>query len=196
MNKTNATLAGAAIGFLLAFFLVECATGASASALPSTDVLLGRLCWSEVGARDFEQCAAVERALAHKAAARGSTFRAHLLAYTRNITDPERTDRRRWLAHLGARAREPAGWYPHIPWSAWRGRWRALLRFVRHQRAHPVNPCAGRAWDWGVDGAVERYRRAFPRSVVVDCGCTPSPGRRCNVFLRPFPESSETGPAS
>lgn len=149
-------------------------------------VILARITWSEAGIdADPREAAALAAVLRDRARVIGTDFAGAACAYSSRVFDPTRTDRRRWLAHLDARGREPEGWtdpyttcrggtctvHERPPWPSFRPRWLALVELARRVLAGEVeHGCEEDPGWWGAPygGDLERARRMGLRRL--ECG--------------------------
>lgn len=151
-------------------------------------VILARITWSEAGIdADPREAAALAAVLRDRARVIGTDFAGAACAYSSRVFDPQRTDRRRWLAHLDARGAEPDGWtepyttcstrtdlctvHERPPWRAFRARWLALVEVARRVLAGEVeHGCEEDPGWWGAPYGedMERARRMGLRRLECD----------------------------
>lgn len=164
------------------------ASSARAQAGVPIHLALARVCWSESGPRDLQECGAVWHALQSRAVRRGVPVADHLDHYAGGVSSPHRTQRR-WLAYLSDSSARPTHWPVQLPWEGrWARDWRRLRKHTTWMTSEADaglwSPCVQPPLDWGVAHAVVRYEARNPRAVRVDCG------RTRNVFLVPYPEAT------
>lgn len=155
------------------------------------EVALAQVCVSECPRFSEWCCAAIHRCIRNKAQSRSQDPYRHLKAYSDNVFNRARTDRRAWIAWLSPSLSKPRMWplyradgKRHPPWANTRKHWRRMLAFARYLWGGEVNPCKGEPQDWGNEQDLVRYERANPRSVRIECG----PATGGNYWLRPTPE--------
>lgn len=123
---------------------------------------ISRVCASEIGLTgEHEECAAIHAVLRGRAERAGISLVSMARAYSSRVFELDRTDARRWVAHLDARGREPLGWPDVASWSHHRPRWLAL-----HDAAGAIlrgeieHGCEGDLDHWGMslEGSIDMRR--------------------------------------
>lgn len=135
-----------------------------------TVTMLARVCVSEAGWDGYEECEVIVHAISQQAIERNIPLRRQICAYAPNSCNPDRTDSRRWIAHLNPRSRaRPSGW-PRLPWeihrvrfvAMWMTAWMALT-------GRSTNPCPD-ALHWGSQTCSRCFER-MRESNFVRAGC-------------------------
>lgn len=113
-------------------------------------LLIARVCVSEAGWTNHDECAVISHAFVYQSQMRGIPIRHQICAYSPNSCDPNRTDVRRWISHLHPeRSRPPPGWPRGSNWEMRRAQFAALVvTAARAYRGEIVSPCPG-AIHWG-----------------------------------------------
>lgn len=145
-----------------------------AQPLPSTAEALARVCVAEAGwETSTGDCAAIVHLLVRRAERRELSTRRMAALYSSRHFDRERTDARRWIVGLDARAERPAGWPARLPWPRYREDWLAALEHVRAAlRGDVADPCRGEADHWGAPYGGDLERATAAGWVRLDCGET------------------------
>ena len=162
-------------------------TPVAGATLPREQLALARICAGEANLQlETNDCGAIYQVLTRRAEKRGRTFMQTARAYSTKHFDRERTDKRRWVAHLNLGGWKPDGWPQRLPWAKHAPRWDEILDYAGGllRGTYPA-PCAFAPDDWGNDGDLKRYRKYYPDFERVDCGYT------LNHFVRRYP-SEET----
>lgn len=135
---------------------------------------LTRICISEAGFQTTtNDCRLIYHALRNRSST-GEVTLGIMRAYSTKTFNKNRTDRRRWIAHLNHSAARPIGWEGNIslPWSRRRDGYIEVYNHVYdllHTR--PENPCDIPIDHWGARGF--RRRRLLSLGwTIVQCGET------------------------
>ena len=157
-----AILAGIYVLALLVLRGVVSAQDAHPADRPELVRRLAAVCVAEAGwSTDTGDCAAIVSLLMRRADRLGLRPRVMVRAYSSRHFDRERTDRRRWIAHLALDGSRPRGWPRQLAWERYRPRWLATVEHVRAVlRGEVADPCGGEADHWGGPMDDHRARRA------------------------------------
>ena len=160
------------LGLLLIVVGLEGARSARVAAQRDDDaVILARICVSEAGWRDSDDCAAIHAVIRRIAEISGSSWRDAARQASPRLAACAVS--RRWLCGLNARATQPAHWPALLPWSAYRDDWlEAVARARRIIEGDIAARCAETPRTWGSPQDFARARREGRRLRVVDCGRT------------------------
>lgn len=159
---------GAAIG-LLAPLAMAPEPAAGQSSLPA-QLALAQICASEASVQsETDDCAAIAQVLIRRA--RGGPLKKIAYNYSSRVFSRDRTDARRWIAHLSPTGEQPPGWPATLPWNKWQKRWLDLYRHAgRILRGEVANPCLTPPDHWG--GEMDDWRAVKAGWNRVDCGDT------------------------
>lgn len=134
-------------------------------------VILARICVSEAGWADSDDCAAIHAVIAGIAEREGMSWRSAARAASPRLAAC--TVSRRWLCGLDERGDEPAHWPSTASWSRYRDDWLSALRRARQiMSGEHAHRCAEAPRTWGSVEDFARARRAGRRMRVIDCGDT------------------------
>lgn len=157
--KANALTAAAALIAIawLSSFTANSDSRTDSPMQPSQDsVDLARVCVSESGFRDTNDCAAIGHLLVRRAERLHITFAEMIRRYSTRAFDEQRTDRRRWIPFLSASLSEPRGWPVGLSWERYRDAWEARIGLARRVLSGATaDPCPG-SDHWG--GAMDDHR--------------------------------------
>lgn len=138
--------------------------GFGASGLARADdrlaVDLARVCVSEAGWNITPDCAGILSALRNRADKVGTSLPSMMRAYSRNVFNIARSDRRRWLAHLDSRGTKPEGWPAHVSWDVHRPKWQAMIVHARELLADDSHYPTAEHWGMTSGPDLERALRA------------------------------------
>ena len=174
------------------FGLAECAASADARLTPA--LALARICVSEAGWEETDDCPAIHHVLLRGAEVRGGSSRAYVSfasSYAHRLLTGDGQIQRPWLRQLDARGTEPGLWgfrrardgsltrVGGPPWRAYRTRWLAVLeratRLVEEARLSDWDewsPCVEPPQHWGCPDCGDRERALARGWRQVDCGDT------------------------
>lgn len=135
---------------------------------------LTRVCISEAGFQTItNDCTLMYHALRNRSST-GEVTLGILRAYSTKTFNKNRTDSRRWIAHLNHAARRPEGWQENIsvPWSSRRQGYIEVYNHVYNLlHTRPESPCNIPIDHWGARGF--RRRRLLNLGwTIVQCGET------------------------
>lgn len=113
-------------------------------------VMIARVCVSEAGWTNHDECAVISQAFVYQAQMRDRPIRQQICAYSPRSCDPNRTDHRRWISHLHPeRRRPPPGWPRGSNWELRRSQFAALVvTAARAYRGEFTSSCPA-AIHWG-----------------------------------------------
>jgi hypothetical protein len=106
-------------------------------------IMLARVCVSEAGWTNHDECAVIVHALINQSEQREIPLRSQICAYAPNSCDRERDDERRWIAFLHPELRRPPpGWPEGTRWETHRAMFAAMvLTSYRAYIGEIVSPC-------------------------------------------------------
>jgi hypothetical protein len=135
---------------------------------------LTRICISEAGFQvQTNDCMMIYHTLRTRSRS-GEITMGIMRAYAPQSFNVDRTDSRRWIAHLRGDGREPHGWRENttIPWSSRRESYMEVYRYVGELlRTRPENPCGIRIDHWGAP-YFRRSRHIRAGWIPIVCGET------------------------
>lgn len=141
---------------------------------PALILLLARLCVSETGWSNPQECRAIVHVVRTRAEIRGTSIASMARAYAPGLTRP-RTDRQQWIAAMHPDSYAPKAWPRCASWERHRVRLQALAVVVADALAEQRSSCVAEHWSAPHCAACNaRMRRAG--YVRTDCG------RASNVF--------------
>lgn len=140
----------------------------------SDQLAVSRVCASEIGLTgEHEECAAIHAVLRGRADRAGISLVAMARAYSSRVFDLDRSDPRRWVAHLRVDGREPAGWPDVASWSHHRPRWLALYEaagaILRGELEHGCEAGALDYWGMSLEGSIDMRRAERAGWTRVEC---------------------------
>lgn len=141
---------------------------------PAIHLALTRVCISESGFQiSTNDCTLIYHALRNRSST-GEVTLGIMRAYSTKTFNKNRTDSRRWIAHLNHQARQPEGWQENIsiPWSRRRAGYIEVYNHVYNLlHTRPESPCPINVDHWGARGF--RRRRLLNLGwQIVNCGET------------------------
>lgn len=113
-------------------------------------LMLARVCVSEAGWEGYDECTVIVHAFVYQAHERGISVDQQICAYAPNSCNRERTDPRRWIAHLHPERRTaPPGWPRGMSWSEHRAKFTAMLLVASRAYRGTIPSACPTALHWG-----------------------------------------------
>lgn len=134
-------------------------------------VILARICVSEAGWSDTDDCAAIHAVIAGIAEREGMSWRAAARAASPRLAACAVS--RRWLCGLAENGDQPAHWPAAVSWSRYRDDWLSMVARARQiMHGEHAHRCVEAPRTWGSVEDFARARREGRRMRVIDCGDT------------------------